>query len=486
MVNALLIIMMIVIPVIFLFSSFMFVVFFSSPVDRFQAILPKIIVILGMTFAGCAVLFLPFDVWNNIQAGGLTSATPVIWQIIFAFMAAWIVLVLPFSLIYFETFDSEKDHVKNVVSQSISAIVGTIIIFIITGLGMGISYIFFGYVQIPMTTQVSSYGAASLSSVVLNCDTCYLESSDLTTRMGIIVYITAFLCAVGWFVLVVCGGCGMSSIPITLILGCVNRPKRIKLEEFVVQQKKFALRSHNLIKAGKKIEALRKQPGGRTNMQTIRLYQEFKRAVYTADEEYQLLKTQFEKGGGSIVFYVIGLIFGVVAAVITILWIIHMILFMFTKQPIWGGLNLLFYYLDYAFPLFGLIAYSIFAFYLLMSVIAGNITIASRLPLVSLYPIKFKDTLTSSFLYNTWLLMLGCIPVIQFTANAFSSYGSVTSLSGFFNVYVTNMIYFNWFFANVHYVFFAFIFIGFALSMFFAFRPNKTKEQKIIEQIMES
>jgi LMBR1 domain-containing protein 1 len=103
---------------------------------------------------------------------------------------------------------------------------------------------------------------------------------------------------------------------------------------------------------------------------------------------------------------------------------------MITPTPLWGGLNYLFQYLDLAFPLFGLIAYAIFTFYLLIAIIVGNITIASKLPLVSIYPIRYKDTLTTSFLYNTGLLLLGSFTVVQFAADAFSQYARFTSLDG--------------------------------------------------------
>ncbi|KAL0482739.1 LIMR family protein [Acrasis kona] len=460
--NVFLIVLLVVIPVLFIFFSFLFVVFFSSPVDRFQAVLPKIIVILGMALAGCAVLFLPFDVWNNSQGGGLTNATPIIWQIVFAVIAAFIVIIVPFSMLYFEAYDSDKPPVKNVLCQTLCASIGTVIIFLIVG--------------------AASHYKLSMSTARLAIQ----NAGTLLTRMGIVVYITAFLCFFGWLVFVICGGCGMSAIPISLILACIKKPKRIKMDEFVMQQKKFAVRANNLIEAGKKVEDLRRQPGGRTNLKTVRLYQDFKRAVYQCEEEYLIVKTQFEKGGGSIFLYGGALILGILAIIVTILWIVHIIVFMLTPVPLWGGLNYLFYYLDLGFPLFGLIAYSIFAFYLLMAIIAGNITIASRLPFISLYPIKFKDTLTSSFLYNTGLLLFGSIAVIQFTANAFSRYARFTSLNGFFNVYVSNMIYIRYYFMYVHYAFFGFIFIGFVLSMIFAFIPNKTKEQKMIEQIMAS
>lgn len=488
--NIFLIVLLVIIPVLFMFFSFLFVVFFASPVDRFQAVFPKIIVILGMTLAGCAVLFLPFDVWNNTQGGGLTNATPIIWQIVFAVMSAFVVIVIPFTMIYFEAYDSDKPVVKNIISQSIWGAIGTAIIFFVVALVMGITYIWLGYVSIPITVQYSGTAApnlgTSLTNNYINCPNCSFVDTNLVSRMGIVVYITACLCIPGWLIFVVCGGCGMSALPIMLILACIKKPRRIKMDEFVIQQKVFAIRANNLIEAGKKIEELRKQPRARTNVKTVRLYQDFKKAVYRCEEEYKFVKTQFEKGGGSIFLYAGALILGIFCALVTVLWIVHIILYMLTPTPLWPGLNFLFYYLDLGFPLFGLVAYSIFTFYLLAAIITGNITLASRLPLVSIYPIKYKDTLTTSFLYNTGLLMLGTFTVVQFTADAFSSYARYTSLDAMFNVYVSNMIYITYFFQYVHYAFFAFIFIGFVLSMIMAFLPNKSKEEKLLQEIMNT
>jgi LMBR1 domain-containing protein 1 len=263
-----------------------------------------------MTMAGCAVLFLPFDVWNSTQGGGLTNATPIIWQIVFAVMAAFVVIVIPFSMIYFEAYDSDKTPIKNIISQTIWASIGTFVVFIIVGVIMGVTYIWLGYASIPITTQTSGVPAPTMSTVDVNCVNCLYLNTTLVTRMGIVVYIIACLCFAGWFVFIICGGCGMSALPIMLILACIKKPKRIKMDEFQLEQKKFAIRANNLIEAGKKVELLRKEPRARTNVKTIRLYQDFKKAVYQCEEEYKFVKTQFEKGGGSIFLYAGALILG--------------------------------------------------------------------------------------------------------------------------------------------------------------------------------
>lgn len=104
--------------------------------------------------------------------------------------------------------------------------------------------------------------------------------------------------------------------------------------------------------------------------------------------------------------------------------------------------------MDNAFGLFGTIAYGLFSFYLLWCVIKGNFKFGLRIPFIfSIHPMKYffffinsiyniyfflrvGETLMSSFLFNTLLLLVASITVVQFCANAFSAYNNNTSIYG--------------------------------------------------------
>lgn len=121
---------------------------------------------------------------------------------------------------------------------------------------------------------------------------------------------------------------------------------------------------------------------------------------------------------------------------LSFLWFVHMILYMLPFFTIWPFLNLLFYGLDRFLPLLGAVGYAIFTAYLVICVIYGNIAIMSKMPLISVYPIVWKDTMTNAFLFNTGLLLLESFTIMQFVASAFAGYAQFTAINSMFNVYI--------------------------------------------------
>lgn len=59
-----------------------------------------------MVLIGLIPILLPFDVANQSQFGGLDNVTPILWQIVFSFVAFMVVIVLPFCIIYYESQNS--------------------------------------------------------------------------------------------------------------------------------------------------------------------------------------------------------------------------------------------------------------------------------------------------------------------------------------------------------------------------------------------
>lgn len=74
---------------------------------------------------------------------------------------------------------------------------------------------------------------------------------------------------------------------------------------------------------------------------------------------------------------------------LSILWVLHVIIYEVLVPPPTGFLNVMFIGLDNAFGLFGTVAYAIFAFYLLLAVIKGNFKFGMRIPfLFEIHPMK--------------------------------------------------------------------------------------------------
>lgn len=49
--------------------------------------------------------------------------------------------------------------------------------------------------------------------------------------MSFFIYVTGLVSLVGWLAFVLCGGCGMTAMPIECILKFVRKPKRITPEQ---------------------------------------------------------------------------------------------------------------------------------------------------------------------------------------------------------------------------------------------------------------
>jgi hypothetical protein len=66
-----------------------------------------------------------------------------------------------------------------------------------------------------------------------------------------------------------------------------------------------------------------------------------------------------------VMLYWLKLACGVVAGVLSILWLVHVVLYVFLNPPLYGFLNTFFSAMDTVFPLFGTLAFAVFCFYLI-------------------------------------------------------------------------------------------------------------------------
>lgn len=484
MINIFLIVLLVAIPILAVFFSCIFVALFSTPTERFSSPIPKIVVMFSMALAICSIFVLPFDVWNTTQYGGLDAALPIIWQVLFAIIIVLVLIVMPFTFFYYESYDPDIEGPRGVLFQSIWGFVSALITFVIVGAIAGLSYIGLNSAEIPVVLYATSAYKSSLAAAldIPSVNAGFYKGETLTIQMSFIVYFTGILSIGGWLAFVICGGCGMSALPLNCILMFCKKPPRIDKDEFERQQKLYAIRADKLISIGLKLDDKRKNRVERLKPKNIRQFREFKEAVKDLEDDWKFIYTAYADAGGSIFPYIGALLVGIFFAIVTLLWIIHIIIYMIPPFPLWGFLNLFFVWFDFIFPLFGLILYSVFALYLLLCVLYGNIAVASRLPLVSVFPLKWKDTLLNSFIFNTGLMLLVSITIVQFCLNAFSMYSRSTSIDSFFNLYIGYMRGLGYFFRYIHYVLFLFILIGIVASIVNSIIP--TDKQKRIKMLL--
>jgi len=288
----------------------------------------------------------------------------------------------------------------------------------------------------------------------------------------------------GMIVFVIFGGIGLAALPMDLINGFRKRPKRIKKEVYLTKKAQLSTRANALLTKGKALDEKMARNNGKPKGRSQRTeYNQFRADVFILEEDFgQLQRAYGDRGIGPTILRVVWdytqLVLGICGIVISICWIIHIILYeaVVNGPPINGFLNNFFIVLDSAFGLFGVIAYSIFAFYLLWCVIKGNFKFGVRVPLLfTIHPMKVGATLMNAFLFNTLLLLLSSVTITQFCSSAFSMYARVTSANSIFNVGVRYLL-------GIGYVWqfyqWAFVAIAILSLVYFLLFPSDRKKQK--------
>jgi LMBR1 domain-containing protein 1 len=122
MVNPVLIIISVVLFVLVVISAVYFLVYFQHEEDKNTAIFPKVVVvstkkfffnqlkfifqIFSFTTICVSILMLPLDVGNSRTNGGFPMQT--LWYIVLITLAVLAVIVIPFSIFYYEAEDPDK------------------------------------------------------------------------------------------------------------------------------------------------------------------------------------------------------------------------------------------------------------------------------------------------------------------------------------------------------------------------------------------
>jgi LMBR1 domain-containing protein 1 len=120
------------------------------------------------------------------------------------------------------------------------------------------------------------------------------------------------------------------------------------------------------------------------------------------------------------------------------MWVLQIIVNNIVKaHPL---LNTLFIALDDAFALLGVIAYSIFAFYLLWASVKGCVKIGMRIVFFTIHPMKLGDTMMNALLFNVGLILITSITVVQFCSQSFSTYAVNTAVDMLIGLYVRRLV----------------------------------------------
>ncbi|AAZ10174.1 LMBR1-like membrane protein, putative [Trypanosoma equiperdum] len=434
MLNWWLIVLIVVCSLLCLAIAIYVLYYFSSEDDHEGSYLTKVIIVFGILLAIGVVLLLPFDASNarDPTVGSKyvnTLNTDLMWEIVLWSLAVMALVVVPFTVFFYEAYDPDDESFSKQCGQAITLTLIVSFVFIVI---TAVCFLSFGTALVP----VELYEA--LPQIVDDIDrVSYNTTSDkdkFEVHVSIFTYVVGELCLVGWIAFFFYAGVGLVSVPVDLIRGFINRPKPISGSTFAQEMAVIAAKGDTLLSVAL---ALQNEARGKVP-RSMRNKISFLRAeTHVLEEEQEELIWNYKKVGGS-PFIVYGkLLIGILSVALSISWVLQ--IFLHNTFKIVPFLSTLVTALDEVFPLFGIITYGIFAFYLVWITLEGQIRVGLRFVFFQIHPMKPHDTTLNSIVFNVGLLLLTSYAILQFTTRSFNEYIPRTSINALMNLYVMNL-----------------------------------------------
>jgi len=532
MMDPFLIIVTVVCFFLLLISGVYLIVHYQHPDDKNEAWLPKLTVLLGYVIAGATVLLLPLDVANEgtypgcvgydeAKCGNLNME--LFWDIFYWLIIVWVFFLIPFMTFYYEADDgslmtgtylegAKKSRLKSAICYQ-TAFSG------IVALTFGLCYLFLNKSFIPVETYVVPpnlnvpiveisrvldvtsgnetsgvnvvFKKAMLGNITGNDDGFYEKISfnstteEIKVPVGPSTFYAGFMAWIGWFFFAIFGGIGIAALPLDLIMAFIRRPKYMDPSELAEAQISIRERVNDLVSVGELMKLEQDEVSGenskggglfgglskegRDRKKTVA---EFKKAVYLLEEdveEFQNCTANYKNYNPLIPIF--SLLSGIISFLISLLWIIHIIVYVFPEEPLNPFLNLYFRWFDTFFSLFGTLSVALFTLYLLVCAVKGCFKFGMRLGFFTLHPMKINKTYMSSFMFNIGLILLCALPVVQFCSIAFSDYARYTNTLQIMGTQVQYLKFFSFFWVNDVFIY-AFFCISFLATCYLVCRPR--------------
>jgi len=414
----------------------------------------------------------------------------IVWKIVYGCIAGMVVVILPFAIFFYEA-DDEGMNVKaagggtfaqrlncgdckrsfmSALCYELITLTVAVIVLIITWKYLGIARlpIRSTYVNIanikaiqPISSVVAAKCIAGAANQLCACGTgvCSFSVDALFISVTLIIYLGALLAFVGWFLFCIYVGIGLVAVPMDLFSGFKHRPKVFSHAEEVLARNGLRKKAEELIavgeRLGKNMIEFKKDKHSRSERRKQGLYERMEmnqyrllvQALETELEQFDLCCPEnFREHYNPFVPY-LKLLGGFFSSILTVLWILHIILYMLFDPYISTFLNKFLIFFDGFFPLFGTLSVGIFGLYLLMCAAKGNFKFGARFLLISIHPMEMGKTLMNSFLFNLALILLSVLPVVQFCTQAFNTYARLTDADVIFSSTMRYLKFFRYFWA---------------------------------------
>jgi len=518
-------ILAVVTVILFVVNTYL-VVKWADPKDQAATARLTLLIIVCLTVAEGAILGLPLDVSNNSNSldcsneWGDTSECGnmnmlVFWQSMMILIFVLVAFAIPMAIFFYEAYDEVEIGGKRTGTQGAftTAICYEFVVLAATFTILGLMWAFLGTAQVPVTeltvsitdlavqaTNFSTPTGRQLfvgnSQPLTDDDACLSgcvssQDSNLEISTSFATYIAAFTGWVGWFVFALFGGVGLAVVPFDLITAYMRRPRLRDAGELARMKQDLQQRTKYLVGLGEDIkkerqewnsrkhnwrERSKKRAADRTNVN------KFKQMVYLLEKDFD----EWNISSKNVLDYnplapYVSLALGILAAILTLLWFLQLVLYVLVDPPISQFLNLYFMQFDEWFPLFGVLSVAMFSFYLLVCVTFGLFKLGVRCFCVSLHPMEYGKTLVNSFLFNVLWILLCSIPVVQFCTQAFDTYARYTTIGSLLGVQVRYLEFFRYFFEDDVFIYIILVLMGLTfiyLAVYSKDKPPSAQELK--------
>jgi LMBR1 domain-containing protein 1 len=431
MVDVLLTIISAVLFVVVFGACVYFLAHYQHPDEINAALFPKVIVVLGLSLSIINILLLPLDVSaRNSPYGGVP--TDMLWLVTQLLLGTLVLFVVPFAYVYYTYSEANMPRTK----ARRYGLVTVVVLFLVYSAVTVVTYFFLGITQIPVTAHSVTLVSASRPAVAGPCTECAttVEQTVQEFKVSFVVYMLGPLSLVGWLCLAVFGGLGLMSVSFELIQAFIYRPRPIDKRTWDRIRVDIGERAARLIIQGRSFQ--KESP-------TCKVLNKYRIKVYLLQEEFNEAKLSYERRGGSRIVPVLRLIAGILGYGLTLVWILQIVLW--NAFGVWPFLNGLFIALDGVVVFFGVVFYSVFAYWLLVCTVCGNFKFALRVPFIfAIHPVKVGQTYLSAFLYNVELIMLTSLSLSHFLNTSFSVYARLTASNVIFNLILGYLRVWQW------------------------------------------
>jgi LMBR1 domain-containing protein 1 len=444
------------------------------------------------------------------------------WSIIFWAVPLWAFVLIPFSTFYYEADDgmlmAGTAYQPNGAPKSklASALCYQVFVLIIVGAVFAVTYLLFSDTNIPVQHYEGPRLTNGNSQFVVprrnftddtmlpfnsnqlqpmtETDVGYFavvvpEGEDiLELQVSVSNFYAGLMAFIGWFLFAIFGGVGLAAMPLDLVLMYVKRPKHMDAQEFQEAQTSLRERTNELVDIGEliKIEREEKAQLGLTSGWGATLFDSekrkearderqailgFKQAVFLLEkdvEDFQACTANYENYNPLIPY--IALVFGFFSSIISVMWFLHIVIYVLPDPPLRPFLNNFFGWFDKWFPLFGVLSVAIFTSYLMMCAVIGCFKLGMRFLCMTLHPMKPGKTYMSSFMFNIGLVLLCALPVVQFCSTAFADYAKYATIRQIYGVQIEYLKFFAFFWTNDVFIY-AFLIIMLITSIYLACKP---------------